>query len=353
MEINEILSEEFWEDEGEVSFETSGTTGEGKRVLLSKRALRVSAEAVNAWLGVSAESVWGLALPVRHVGGFGVVARAAICGCELRIYEGKWNAGSFAEWVEREGVSHVSLVPTQVHDLVSGGFQGSEQLKAVVVGGGALDSRLGQAARNLGWPVLASYGMTEASSQVATQSLKCLEIPFAEGEMEILPIWQGRASENGLLEIKGEALFSGTMTGEEFVEREGEWFRTNDRVRVDGRHLFPLGRSDSLVKVMGELVDLEAVEREFLQTAGQRLTARDFAIIAVPDARREHTLLAVFRRGKSGDCYADFQKSVRGLHTLGGCLEVDEMPMGELGKVRRGELAKMVKELLAGEKSER
>ncbi len=352
MEINEILSEEFWEDEGEVLFETSGTMGKGKRILLSKRALRISAEAVNAWLGVSAESVWGLALPVRHVGGFGVVARAAICGCELRVYEGKWNAGSFAEWVRREGVSHVSLVPTQVHDLVSGGFQGSEQLKAVVVGGGALDSRLGQSARDFDWPVLASYGMTEASSQVATQSLKCLETPFAEGEMEILPIWQGRTSENGLLEIKGEALFSGSMAGEKFVEREAEWFRTNDRVRIDGRHLVPLGRSDSLVKVMGELVDLEAVEREFLQTAGERLTAGDFAIIAVPDVRREHTLIAVFRRGRRGDCFADFQKTVGGLHKLGGCIEVEEIPVGELGKVRRGELAKMVRELRAAEEPE-
>ncbi len=352
MEINEILSTEFWKDERVVWFETSGTTGQRKRISLSKGALRTSAEAVNSWLGVSADSVWGLALPVRHVGGFGVVARAAIGDCKLRAFVGKWNAGIFAEWVGREGVSHVSLVPTQVHDLVAGGYRAPEKLKALVVGGGALASHLGQAARDLGWPVLASYGMTEASSQVATQSLECLAAPFAEGELEILPIWQARTSENGLLEIKGGALFSGTMTGEKFVEREGEWFCTNDRVRVDGRHLIPLGRSDSMVKIMGELVDLEAVESEFLQSSGKRLTAGDFAIVAVPDARREHKLLAVFQRGKRGDCFADFQKSVAGLHKLGGCLEVDEMPVSGLGKIRRGVLAKMVMELLAGEKPE-
>ena len=352
MEIEEILSEEFWDKKEGVWFDTSGTTGEGKRILLSRRALEISAEAVNEWLGVGANSVWGLALPLRHVGGFGVVARAGIAGCGLRVFDGKWDAGKFADWVRSEAVTHVSLVPTQVYDLVAGGFRGGGKLEAVVVGGGALDVERGQSARDLGWPVLASYGMTEACSQVATQSLASLDIPFAEGRLEILPVWEARVSEQGLLEISGEALFSGISEAGDFVEREGDWFRTNDRVRVEGRFLVPLGRADSLVKVMGELVDVEAVEREFLGLAGTRLTSGEFAVVALPDARREHALVAVFMNGKEGGCFADFRKKVAGIHRLAGYVEVEEMPRGGLGKIRRGKLRSIVEGLAVEGRSE-
>ena len=208
-DIDQITCAEFWEDPGcfvagewegdlpDVSvpggcllFRTSGSTGEGKWVVLGKPALLVSARAVNEWLGVDKPSVWGLALPLNHVGGFGVVARAYAAGSGLEVFPGKWNAGEFAEWIVRAGVTHTSLVPTQLHDLVKSKISAPTCLSAVVVGGGRLEEILGEAARGLGWPVLASYGMTEACSQIATQRLSSLGKPFGEAGMELLPIWE-------------------------------------------------------------------------------------------------------------------------------------------------------------------
>ena len=40
-----------------------------------------------------------------------------------------------------------------------------------MTGGGALDPSLYKQARDLGWPLLPSYGLTECGSQVATASL--------------------------------------------------------------------------------------------------------------------------------------------------------------------------------------
>ncbi len=166
-------------------------------VVLRKRALRISAEAVNDWVGVGAGSVWGLALPVCHVGGFGVVARGYFAGCEVVSFEGKWGVDGFCEWVDKVGVTHVSLVPTQVHDLVAAGARGPGSLEVVLVGGGKLEVEAGRAARALGWPVLATYGMTETCSQVATQEVAALGEDFAEGGLGVLPEWEREGGGNG------------------------------------------------------------------------------------------------------------------------------------------------------------
>ena len=108
MNADDLLGAGFWEDgDGHVVFRTSGSTGEGSDVVLSRRALLLSARAVNDWLGVGVDAVWGLALPVEHVGGFGVAARAFAAGCGFSRYEGKWDAARCAEWILRVGVTHL------------------------------------------------------------------------------------------------------------------------------------------------------------------------------------------------------------------------------------------------------
>ncbi len=359
-----LRSAGFWEDagcfvagewegempgvpDGSVLFKTSGSTGEGKWILVSKKALLVSAKAVNSWLEVGTGSKWGLALPLNHVGGFGVVARSYSAGCGLSVFDGKWDAGRFAEWVGSEGVSHVSLVPTQVYDLVRGGFRAPDCLAAVVVGGGRLENSLGQAARDAAWPVLASYGMTETCSQIATQEIQLLGSPYVESPMKILPVWSVRRTESGLLEVKGDALFSGTLVkrndGWDFKERESGWFTTGDRIKLEGDCLVPAGRADSLVKIMGELVDTEAVERRFLEMAGGRVPKEGFAVVAVKDARREHVLVAVFEKSisQAAGCFAEYQALAPGVERFDRSVTVERLPRTSLGKLRRGELAEI------------
>ncbi len=364
IEPNSIRSAKFWEDarcfvagewegelpvvpDGSVLFRTSGSTGEGKWVVLSKEALLFSAMVVSGWLGADSDSKWGLALPLNHVGGFGVVARAYSAGCGLAVYVGKWDAARFSKWVESEGVTHVSLVPTQVHDLLQGGFRAPKKLRVVVVGGGRLDDDTGQAARDAGWPVLASYGMTEACSQIATQSLDLLRMPYVECPLTILPTWRVRRSESGLLEIKGDALFSGTLEKQEeewvFKPREPGWFTTNDRGSVDGDHLIPEGRADSVVKIMGELVDVEAVEKRFLKMAGDRVREGGFAVVAVEDKRRGHVLVAVFEKSisQAAGCFAEYQRLASGVERFERYVVVDVLPRTPLGKLKRGQLAQI------------
>lgn len=344
LDAETIRSAEFWEEPecheagvpgGCVHFKTSGSSGAPKWIVLPKDALLLSARAVNEWLEVNAASVWGLALPMDHVGGFGVAARAYAAGCGLAGFEGKWDAGRFAEWVEAEGVTHTSLVPTQVHDLLAAGRKGGPKLRAVVVGGGRLSDEAGQAARDAGWPVLASYGMTEACSQVATQRMDAVGVPFVDAPLEILPIWDAAETAEGLLCLRGDALFAGIVEDGNFRRREGEWFTTSDRAAVSGRTIRLLGRVDSLVKVMGELVDVERVERRFMEVAAGRVKEGGFALLAMPDERREHTLVAVFEGNAVEECVADYNRGAPGPERIERWCGVAEFPRSELGKIRK------------------
>ena len=328
---------------GHVLFQTSGTSGSPKWVAVSKQALLISAAAVNAHLRVMPDSVWGLALPMNHVGGFGVVARAYEAACGFAKFKPRWDAHAFRDWCASSGVTHTSLVPTQVHDLVKAQLTAPATLAAVVVGGGPLDLHAGQAARDLGWPVLASYGMTEAASQIATQGLELLESPFQAGGIPLLPIWQAEVSGDDTLTITGPALFSGYLIDGVFTPRLGESFVTADRVLLEDRRITPLGRTDLFVKILGELVDPQAIESELCALSGGRLAAGSFAVIAIPDDRAGHVLVPFFEatvdRTIIDACLLEYVKHAAGHLRLQPAVVVGEFPRSGLGKLQRSALA--------------
>lgn len=321
-----------------------------KRIALSKQALLLSAAAVNRHLQVTEDSCWGLALPVHHVGGFGIIARVFEASCYLAQIHGKWDRQEFFEWVAEDEVTHLSLVPTQVHDIVKAGVRAPSTLRAIVVGGGRLELELGQAARDLGWPVLASFGMTETGSQIATQSLEQLAMPYQTGDLSVLPIWRTRTTEDDLLEVSGPALFSGTVTRRgaawHYEARRTEWHRTTDRVELRDGMLSPLGRNDLLVKVLGELVDPLVIEAELRACGAASLAANDFAVAAVPDERAEHALVPVFAASVSREQALQwvnaYNAQAPGFRRLKDPVLLASMPLSELGKIRRAELARML-----------
>lgn len=368
MEAGALIRPGFWEEDtavlmgddsplpagipGLVYFRTSGSTGEPKWIGLGRAALQASAAAVNAYLGVDSASCWVLTLPLDHVGGFGVVARTWQAGCRMVRFEGKWNAGSFAAWLAAEGGTHLSLVPTQVHDLVAGGFRAPESLRAVVVGGGILSEATGRAARELGWPVLASYGMTEACSQIATQGPEVLDSPYVTEPIGLLPCWEAREGEGGRIEIRGAALFSGILRREsegwKYEERSGEWFATSDTGMVDARGIRISGRADALVKILGELVNPLAVEEEILAFAGKGMAPGEVVVVPIEDARAGNKLVLVREQSTDGEVIRRALESYHalcpGFRRISSVVVVAQTPRSPLGKPLRKELSRIVTE---------
>lgn len=317
-----------------VLFQTSGSSGESKWVALSKTALLASARMVNKHLGVETGARWGLALPIYHVGGFGILARSFLSGGNCQVFHESWDPIRFARFVYTQSCEYISLVPTQVNDLISKRCICPANVKAVIVGGGSLtDSQLTNS-RALGWPIFRSYGMTESASQIATGD-------DGDGWIQILPNWSTRVNSDGLFEWKGEAGFTGYVSSgaegfELFDPRESGWFTTQDRVEIDSSKLRVLGRSDSLVKVLGELVDLAVIETKLKQQLGF-----DCVIFTSPDERRGVKLVAVV---ESTEPVTD--EGFCGLEALESCICVEAFPRSPLGKIKRAELRKKISKLV-------
>jgi O-succinylbenzoic acid--CoA ligase len=333
--------------ESHVLFQTSGSSGQPRWIALSKQALLLSAACVNRHLRVDEHSRWGAALPFHHVGGFGVAARAFEAACDCFTFPGKWDAVKFHAWLEKNRITHTSLVPTQVHDLVTAKLPAPPSLTAIVVGGGRLDNATGQAARDLGWPVLASYGMTETCSQIATQSPDLLQTPYETGNIPLLDIWNARTTSENLLEISGPSLFSGTLRRDgnswNYDARSSDWYRSADRVHLTDRKITPLGRADSLIKVLGELVDPEQIERDLIEISGGQLVPGSFAITAVRDERAGHRLVPVFEissdRNLVLNVLSGYQTQAIGYRRLHPPIFVEVLPRSALGKLLRKEIA--------------
>ena len=315
---------------GHLWLSTSGTTGALKLTALSKQAMLASAAAVNRHLQSSAEDVWCCVLPTFHVGGLGIYARAFLSGA--RVVSAPWDPKAFAAFEE---MTLSSLVPAQVSDLVSVRLQPPPRLRFIVVGGGALNDDLYNAARELGWPVLPSYGMTETCSQVATATL-------ASRELVLLDHVEARELD-GCLAFKGESLLTGYGTESGFIDpKEAGWFRTNDLGNVRDGILHVRGRAGEFVKIGGESVDLARLDAILASIAGLQA-----AILAVHDSRLGHVIhLAVTPEIEADMVAAAFAARVHPFERPRAVHHVREIPRTPLGKLIRAKLLEQLPKLV-------
>lgn len=328
-------------------FQTSGSEGTPKWVALPKEAFVISGRAVNAHFKVTADDVWLIALPLHHVGGFAIQARARLSGSRIVREESRWHPWSFVELCEKEGITLVSLVPAQVHDLVREALRCPAGLRAAIIGGGGMPGELASAARALGWPVFQSYGMTEAASQVATQP--CAERVDHEA-LEVLPHWQVRVDEAGRLVLSGPALALGyAMRGENGFwswQPVGPELATRDRVRLweqgGRRWLAFVGRESGFVKILGELVHLAPLQERLESLALKQGAPGRPVIAAVPDERRESRLVLVAEGPEAAALADHFNALTDPLCQITEVVFVPEIPRSDLGKVDALALEKLL-----------
>ncbi len=328
-------------------FQTSGSEGVPKWVGLSRVAALASAGVVNAHLECTEADRWLISLPLHHVGGFSILARSYVSGASVSFLREKWDAGRFAEMCKAERITLTSLVPTQIYDLVTAKLEAPDGLRAIVVGGGAMTKELAHRALGLGWPVLQSYGMTEACSQIATEPMAHLHAGSDPDRLEVLPGWDLHTDGEGLLTIRGPSLASGYA-----VQREGDWtwdaifpesgLRTRDRVSIwqhgNRQFLQFLGRESSFVKVKGELVSLVSVQRRIEGLMTQAPSAPQVVVCDLPHERKGTEIVLVVEKGDQDQ--HDWVSLMQRYHVdasaaekLRGPLFVEAFPRTSLGKI--------------------
>ena len=327
---------------GHVLFRTSGSSGKGKWVALSKNSVLISARAVNELLSVTKEDRWLQSLPLFHVGGMGIAARAYEAGCEVCGEYQKWNPVQFHETLEDGKITLTSMVPTQLVDLLRLKLTAPPSLRAILLGGGRLSDDLYQQAAGLGWPIRETYGMTETASQVATA---------AEGkrDLDILPCWDVRSVDGGRLSIRGEAVMSFYLSVNDggctlSDPKQKGWFVTNDLGRVSEGVVSIKGRIDRCVKILGELVNLVDVESAIGDVLRKRGAHNEvFAVVAEAGERESCSLVFCSEGGLNDSNLLDeFNAGCNPLHRINRSVSLSKLPYTGIGKINYSELQKYV-----------
>ena len=243
--------------------ETSGSSGQPKRVALSANAVLASAAASSSALGGNGQ--WLLAVPSHYIAGINVLVRSLVAEIDpVVIAPGPFTVASFVHAVSQlDGpTAFTSLVPAQLVRLLAedDGIRALRRFERVLVGGQATPERVIAEAREAGVRVTRTYGSSETSGG-------CVY----DGE----PIGQTRMRlSDGQIELSGPTLAEGYLadparTAASFVVDDGtRWYRTGDAGSIVDGVLSVTGRLDDVIISGGIKVSLGAIQQRVREIPG-------------------------------------------------------------------------------------
>ena len=260
---------------------TSGSTGNPKAVAHSIENHLKSAEGLLKEFHYQCDDLWLLSLPMFHVSGLAIIWRWLSIGGGLKIGKGESLA------TDLQGVTHASLVPTQLKRLLDSGMELS--LSHVLLGGSDIPVELALQAKAQGIETWLGYGMTEAASTVTAKPV--------DGKQGVGKVLANRKVkvENKLIYIGGETLAMGYFNrGVLDPIAQYGWFDSKDLGVWDAEQLLILGRADNQFISGGENIHCEEIESILCQSpdvlavfvvpvCDKEFGSRPVALIACPE----------------------------------------------------------------------
>jgi len=332
---------------------TSGTTSRPKLVPLTQRNITASAQNIRNTLELTADDVCLNIMPLFHIHGLiGGVLSSLSAGAQVCCTPGS-NPVKFFAWMDEVQPTWYTAAPSLHRAIVARAGRHAEsvarsRLRLIRSSSAALRPELmGALERTFGVPVLQSYGMTEASHQVASNPLPPAarkpgsvgrpsgpEVAIMDEAGTILP--QG---EMGEVVIRGANVTTRYEANPDanaasFVNG---WFRTGDQGRFDDDgYLWLTGRFRELINRGGEKVSPLEIEAVMMEHPA----IQQVVVFAMPDEAHgeeiaaavvllEHTSLTERElRHFVASHLADFKVPRK-------ILFVEQIPRGATGKLQR------------------
>ncbi|MHB8184772.1 MAG: o-succinylbenzoate--CoA ligase [Dermatophilaceae bacterium] len=322
---------------------TSGSSGAPKLAMLTRAALRASADATHERLG--GQGQWLLAMPAHHIAGIQVLVRSLVAGTTPVPMDlaGGFTAAAFARAtaeIAPGATAFTALVPTQLVRLLasSDGRQSLTRYAAVLVGGAAAPSGLLAGAKDAGVQVVTTYGMSETAGGCVYDG-KPLDVSLVQLE------------EDGRIRLGGATLAQGylgepALTATVFVvdDADRRWFRTDDVGHLDDRGALVVdGRIDDLINTGGLKVTPRLVEEAL---AGLDAIA-EAVVVGSPDPEWGEVVSAavVATHGSPPPTLDDVRARLRGIlpgHALPRRLAtLPELPLRGPGKHDRAAVRRL------------
>jgi O-succinylbenzoic acid--CoA ligase len=315
---------------------TSGTTGRPKGAQLTYGNHWWSAIASALNLGNLATDRWLACLPLFHVGGLAILLRSVIYGIPAVVHT-RFDPACVNQAIDRDGITIISVVSTMLERMLAerGEQPYPSTLRCLLLGGGPAPLPLLERALRLGVPVVQSYGLTEAASQVATLAPEDARRKVGSAGK---PLMGTRLR----IEPDGEILVSGPTVSPGYLHQapHAGWLHTGDLGYLDDEgYLYVLDRRDDLIVSGGENVYPAEVEAVLLAHPA----VEEAGVFGVPDAEWGQSVSAAvrlkLRQTVSTDELLAFCRERLASYKVPKRLAVvDALPRNAAGKLLRREL---------------
>ena len=336
---------------------TSGTTSRPKIVPLAQRNLVASATHIRQTLRFTAADRGLNIMPLFHIHGLiaGVLAPLS-AGASVFCTPG-FNALKFFGWMDEAAPTWYTAVPT-MHQAIAGRAGKNREviarhpLRFVRSSSSSMPPQVIREIEEVfGAPLIESYGMTEATHQMASNPLppaarKPGTVGIAAGPEVAIMALDGQLlarGETGEIVIRGPNVTAGyesnpAANAEAFVDG---WFRTGDQGVMDADgYLSITGRLKEIINRGGEKIS----PREIDEILMDHPAVAQVVAFGMPHAKlgEEVAACVVLREGQAAterDLQSFVASRVADYKVPARILFMDEIPKGATGKLQRIGLA--------------
>lgn len=322
---------------------TSGSTGEPKPMWAEKRKMLNSARITCDFLGLKPGDTTLLCMPLDYIAGKMVVARAI--ERHLRLVSVKPSGHPLAEPESMEIIDFSSANPVLTHTtpLPSWGEVGGEavamvplqvynslqvpeerkrlmRIRHLIIGGGAIDTRLASELRSFPNNVWSTYGMTETLSHIALRRLNGSEASQWYTPFDSVEISQ---TADGCLAIDAPLVHDGKLTTNDRVE-----MRTDPK--TGKRQFRVLGRKDNVIDSGGIKIQIEEVEAALMP-----FLKAPFAITKAADEKFGEIVVLLTEATNMAEVEEICVNALPKYWCPRRYVHIDKIPMTETGKIKR------------------
>lgn len=332
---------------------TSGTSGKSKAVPLNYANLFAAFDAGNSIFNYLKDDSWYLNLPLYHIGGFSILARAILAGSSIILPESN-ELDSLKNNLDIVKPTLVSLVATQLKRICEHGIRPNKELRAALIGGGFSDETILIQAANLGWNIYKVYGSTETSAFVTAltpkeifQKLKSIGKPLKHVEIKIFDEQRHILPADGIGEIgiNAPSIFRNYLDNKTDSDAAfyNQFYLTGDFgfYDTDG-FLYLENRRTDLIVSGGE--NISPIEIE--QVISLFPNVDEVCVFGLPDKEWGEMVTAVIiTKDKNEINFSELRvflkEKLSSFKVPKKYFQLDSLPKSAIGKIKRSELKKL------------
>ncbi|MCK9451541.1 MAG: AMP-binding protein [Bacteroidales bacterium] len=312
-----------WFDSGDTIIQqSSGSTGPPKQILLSKKAMSISAKMTGDFFGFDSTKKLFLCLSPNYIAGKMMIVRALVW--EMNLIIGDTAANPLAALDQQ--IDFSAMVPLQLSKIIAETPEKLDLFRTIIIGGSAIADSLEQQLQQFETAFFHTYGMTETMSHIALRKINGAD---KSDWFTALPNVEISVDDRRCLQINVEKLGIKNLI-------------TNDIVSVNEDGKFKIiGRVDDVIISAGAKIHPLLIEQKLQKHISNQLLLlgkRDEAAgeIAVLVIEGNFTIKEIYDFWKKLASILPAQEMPRQLHF------VDQIPLLASGKADRKLLREIV-----------